>query len=83
MPPTKAMLNARRLNRIPTDRRAPAPPQFGAVQFGAVQFAAVRKKKNLRPHAPYVDSGILGLAATAFESNEASRYEINKSRKRD
>ena len=77
MPTTKATLNARRLNQIPRTRRAPAP------QFGTVQFVAMRKKKNLRPHAPYVDSGILGLAATAFESNEASRYEINKSRKRD
>ena len=77
MPPTKATLNARRLNRFPTDRRAPAP------QFGAVQFIAVRKKKNLRPHALYVDSGSIGFAATAFESTEASRYEINKSRKRD
>ncbi len=70
MPPTKATLNARRLNRIPTDRRAPAP-QFGAVQFGAVQFIAVQKKKNLRPHAPYVDSGSIGFAVTAFESTEA------------
>ncbi len=77
MPPTKATLNARRLNRIPEDRRAPAPP------FDAVQFGAVKKKMNLRPHAPYVDSGSIGFAATAFESTEASRYEINKSRKRD